>query len=169
MTTRRERIEIAALVSEIVGAAAVVISVAYLAMQISESNDELVSQSHFNALMLGHRPIELTLGNADLATLVHRGTREPDALSPDEWFRFTQYQVMAVNAWEFFYYEHAKGSMSEQLWTGADNYYTVLLKSSPGMQRFWSENRHVYAAPFNDYVDAIIESANRGAERSGTE
>jgi len=38
MASRKERIEVAALVAEIIGAVAVVISVAYLAVQVSEGN-----------------------------------------------------------------------------------------------------------------------------------
>ena len=70
MTSRKERIEVAALVAEIVGAVAVVISVAYLAVQVSEGNKELRSQSHYNALSLGQRPFEIELegqlGSLDL-------------------------------------------------------------------------------------------------------
>ena len=55
MQAKKERIETAALVAEIVGAIAVVISVIYLAAQIAESNKELRSQTHFNAKKYGCR------------------------------------------------------------------------------------------------------------------
>jgi hypothetical protein len=156
MQTKKERIEIAALVAEIVGAIAVVISVVYLAFQIADSNKELKSQTHFNALTLGQRPIEIELENADLASIVRRGYDAPDELTTDEWYRFSQYQLVALNAWEYYYYENAKKTLPVELWTGANAYYEMLIKTKPGLQRFWSENEHIYAEPFRSYVEDII-------------
>ena len=118
MTSRKERIEVIALVAEIVGAVAVVISVVYLAMQVSEGNKELRSQSHYNALSLGSRPFEIELENAELAHIIRIGYDRPEELSEDEWYRFTLYQVMAFNAWEYYFYEHEKSAIPEQLCSG---------------------------------------------------
>jgi hypothetical protein len=159
MTAKKERIEVTALVAEIVGAVAVVISVIYLAMQIAEGNKELKSQTHFNALTLGQRPLEIELESGELASIVHRGYENPDQLSPTEWYRFTQYQVMAMNAWEYYYYENEKGTLPSQLWVGANAYYVNYIKTKPGLRRFWQENRHTYAEPFLSYVENIIDSA----------
>ena len=153
---KREKIEQWALVAEIVGAIAVVISVIYLAMQIAESNKELRSQTHVNALTLGQRPLEIELENAELAAIIRRGYEDPDALSEDQWYRFTQYQIMALNSWEYYYYEHNKETLPPELYAGANAYYEVLIKTKPGLQRFWDENQHVYAEPFFSYVNDMI-------------
>jgi hypothetical protein len=159
MTTTKEKIEIAALVAEIVGAIAVVVSVVYLAVQVSEGNEQLKSQTHYNALMLGQIPIEIELRSGVLSDIIDRGYRDPGQLTPTEWYRFTQYQVMALNGWEFYYYENDKGTMPKPLWIGANAYYTKLIRTKPGLQQFWHENRHVYAEPFASYVDRIIETS----------
>jgi hypothetical protein len=159
MQTRRERIELGALIAEIVGAIAVVISVIYLAVQIAEGNKELRSQSHYNALSLGQRPFEIELENAELARIISTGYLEPDNLSGEEWYRFEQYQVMAFNAWEYYYYEHGKDAIPEQLWVGANAYYHQNLVTKPGLARFWEEYRHIYAEPFRSYVEDILASA----------
>ena len=158
MSSRKERIETAALVAEIVGAIAVVISVIYLAVQISESNKELRSQSHYNALSLGQRPFEIELENADLARIISIGYLGPDGLTDIEWYRFTQYQVMAFNAWEYYYYENDKSAIPESLWVGANAYYVENLKSKPGLWRFWAEYEHVYAEPFHSYVEDVFNN-----------
>jgi hypothetical protein len=159
MQAKKERIETAALVAEIVGAIAVVISVIYLAAQIAESNKELRSQTHFNALTLGQRPLEIELRNGELASIINRGYAGPGQLTEDEWYRFTQYQVIAINAWEYYFYEKNEGSLPLYLWTGANAYYEKLIKTKPGLRRFWQENGHIYAEPFHSYVDNIIDSA----------
>lgn len=159
MTIKKERIELAALVAEIVGAIAVVISVVYLAFQIAESNKELRSQTHVNALTLGQRPVEIELEDAELASIVRRGYLNPVELSEDEWYRFTQYQMLALNAWEYYYYESGKETLPNELWIGANAYYEVHMQTKPGLRRFWLEYGHIYADPFHSYVDDIIRSA----------
>ncbi|MGB5631040.1 MAG: hypothetical protein WBM45_07780 [Woeseiaceae bacterium] len=159
MTSRKERIEVFALVAEIVGAVAVVISVAYLAVQVSEGNKELRSQSHYNALSLGQRPFEIELENAELARIISIGYVRPGELSAEEWYRFTQYQVMAFNAWEYYFYEHGKDAIPEQLWIGANAYYVENVATKPGLWKFWSEYEHIYAEPFHSYVDRLVREA----------
>ncbi len=159
MQTKKERMETAALVAEIVGAIAVVISVIYLAAQIAESNKELRSQTHFNALTLGQRPLEIELEIGDLASIINRGYADSGQLTEDEWYRFTQYQVIAINAWEYYYYEKNKGTLPPELWIGANAYYENHIKTKPGLRRFWQENRHIYAEPFRSYVENTIDSA----------
>jgi len=156
MPSRKERIEVAALVAEIVGAIAVVISVAYLAVQISEANKELRSQSHYNALSLGQRPLEIELENAELASLISVGYESPEELTAEEWYRFTQYQIMAFNAWEYYYYERDKGAIPEQLWTGANAYYVRNASTKPGLWKYWLEYEHIYGEPFHSYVEEFI-------------
>jgi hypothetical protein len=50
MSNDRSRLETAALISEVLGGVAVLISVIYLALQIADNNRLLRSQSHYNAL-----------------------------------------------------------------------------------------------------------------------
>jgi hypothetical protein len=158
MALGKERIEVAALVAEIVGAIAVVVSVIYLAVQISEGNKELRSQSHYNALSLGQRPFEIELENAGLARIISIGYETPEELSAEQWYRFTQYQIMAFNAWEYYYYEREKSAIPEQLWVGANAYYVQNVTTKPGLWKFWSEYHHIYAEPFHSYVDELIQN-----------
>ena len=156
MASKRERIEVAALIAEIVGAVAVVVSVVYLATQISEGNKELRSQSHYNALSLGQRHFEIELNNAELARIISIGYENPEELTAEQWYRFSQYQIMAFNAWEYYFYEREKGAIPEQLWVGANAYYVKNLTTKPGLWKYWSEYQHIYAEPFHSYVDETI-------------
>lgn len=152
----RERIELLALLAEIVGAVAVVISVIYLAMQISDNTSELQSQGHFHALSLAQRPLELLIADRELARIIEGGYSDPDQLSATDWHRFSMYQVMAFNAWEYLYYAHESGSIPENLWAGADAYYRGLVQGQPALRRFWSEYQHAFDGPFHGYVEGAF-------------
>ena len=73
MVLTRERAEYASYVAEIIAAVAVVISLVYVAIQISDNTRELKSQSHYNALMLVQRPIEFLIQDKALAEIINPG------------------------------------------------------------------------------------------------
>lgn len=162
----RERIEIFALLAEIVGAMAVVVSVVYLAMEISDNTSELQSQGHFHALSLAQRPLELLIADRELAGIVETGYTAPEQLSDTDWHRFSMYQIMAFNAWEYLYYANQSGSIPENLWAGADAYYRELIRDRPALRRFWNEYEHSFDEPFNTYVDTTFVQVARGELRS---
>jgi len=159
MSARREQIEYAALVAEIVGAIAVVVSVIYLAVQIADNTKSLQNEGHYNALQLAQRPLELLIADRELAAIVTIGYEDPDALSADEWQRFAMHQVMAFNAWEFLYYAHEAGTIPPNLWAGADAYYANQLGTNTGLVRFWAEYAHIFDDPFRSYVAAHFPTA----------
>jgi hypothetical protein len=156
MPTRREHIECAALIAEIVGAAAVVISVVYLGVQIAGNTRALQSEGHYNALQLAQRPLELLIADDGLAEVVNAGYTNPALLSAADDQRFAMYQVMAFNAWEYLYYAHAAESVPGNLWEGANAYYTELIRRNPGLTGFWQAHDHIYAEPFRSYVAGLL-------------
>lgn len=161
MPNKREHIECAALIAEIVGAVAVVVSVIYLAVQIADNTRTLQSEGHFNALQLAQRPLELLIADYELAEIVEAGYAAPETLSAANRERFDMYQVMAFNAWEYLFYAHEARSIPDKLWSGANAYYAGLLTTEPALDRFWHDYQHIYAEPFHSYVAAQFASTGR--------
>ena len=97
----RERVEYWSSFAEIIAAIGVIVTLGYLAVGISDNTTTLKSQTHFNALELVQRPIELLIADQELAEIVEIGELNPGALNPAQWKRFCYYQVMAFNGWEY--------------------------------------------------------------------
>jgi hypothetical protein len=148
-------------ITEITSVIAIVLSVAYLALQIRDNTKVLRSQAHYNALSLAQRPMEMMIENDGLATVVNGGYATPDALSADDWARFGNYMFIGFNAWEYLYYQNKDHSIPGELWVGADAYFKDLVEAKPGLRRFWSEFEASFAEPFRSYVAA--EFARRPA------
>jgi len=70
ISTSGRTLERWALLAEIVGAVAVVLSVVYLALQVSDNNRLLRSQAHYNGLELSQRPLEMMIDNENLAEVL---------------------------------------------------------------------------------------------------
>jgi hypothetical protein len=146
------KLETLARVAEMAAAVAVVVSVIYLARQISDNTRLLRSQSHYYALTLGQRPLELMVENESLAAAVIQCNADPGAVAAAIWERCLNFYFMQVDAWEYMYYQNIDGSIPRQLWIGADGYFKSLVKSKPGYVRFWSEMQGAYDEPFRSYA-----------------
>jgi len=120
--------------------------------QIHDNTKLLRSQAHYNAILLGQRPLEILLENEALATVLNVADATPGALSAVDRSRVSTYTFMQFNAWEYFYYQHRDGSIPKELWVGADDYFKSLIATKPGHARFWTESRTWYDEPFRSYV-----------------
>src|SRR5262245_55152623 len=152
MKLARSTLEYWALVAEIVGGLAVVISVIYLAMQISENTRVLRSQAHYNALSLAQRPFEMAIENESLSKILNVCFTTPEKLSDEEWIRGSDYLFMEMNAREYLYYQNRDGSIPKQLWVGADASFKQMLATKAGYSRFWTEWDTAFDEPFRSYV-----------------
>jgi hypothetical protein len=153
----KDRLQKMALLAEIVGAFAVVVSVVYLAFQISDNTRILRSQAHFNALELSQRPFEIMVETADLAKALVACDDEPFSVSPSDWLRCRNYYFMQFNAWEYLYYQNIDGSVPPELWRGGDAYFSEVARTKAGYTRFWKEGAIAFAEPFRSYAAAQVE------------
>jgi hypothetical protein len=70
-----------ALVAEISGAVAVIVSVIYLGRQINDNTKLLRSQAHYNALSLAQKPLEMMVENESLAGAVTECDANPNGVA----------------------------------------------------------------------------------------
>ena len=115
MPDSRNHLENAALVAEILGAIAVVVSVIYLAVQITDNTRMLRSQSHYNALEVLQRPFELLLESDSLAPTLHECDTQPNEVEASRWSRCVTYYFMQANGWEYTYYQHLENAIPPEL------------------------------------------------------
>ena len=158
MVKKTERLQHAALIAEILGGLAVVISVIYLALQIADNNRLLRSQSHYNALEVMQRPFEVMLESDTLADLLHECDTQPDKVSEGAWSRCVNYYFMQANGWEYIYYQHIDEAVLSEVWTGADGYWTNQARVKAGWVRFWRETALGFGEPFRSYVEERIKT-----------
>ena len=150
------QLERAALIAEVVGGLAVLVSVIYLAIQISDNNRLLRSQSHYNALEVLQRPFEVMLESDELAAHLESCSANPYEVSDVIWSRCVNYVFMQANGWEYIYYQHFDEAVLEAVFTGADGYMASQARTNPTWARFWIETTEGFGEPFRSYVDDRI-------------
>ena len=147
-----------ALFTEIGAAVAVVASVVFLAVQVSDNNRLLRSQAHYNALELAQGPIEMLVDNDQLAQVVVACDTDPSSIDRVSWERCANYYFILLNGWEYLFYQNIDGSIPPQLFSGADAIFKEFIRSKPGYKRFWSDFEIAFDEPFRSYVDAVFSA-----------
>src|SRR4030095_11185733 len=116
MRIQRTTLEYWALIAEIGGAIAIVVSVIYLGVQIRANTKVLGSPEQYHALSLAKRPLAMAIGAQSRADLIETSYASPEKLSEGQLFRSGNYLFMQFNSWEYLYYQNIDGSIPKQLW-----------------------------------------------------
>ena len=145
--------EAAGAVGEIVGAIAVVASLAYLAVQIRTQNREAraasvheVLQHYSNAVSRLHEP--------EMADIWVAAMESFDGLTPSQRLRFVIYLTVAVRSFEDAYYQWRQDRLEDDVWRALLTSLTDV-KSTDGFARFWQLRRHHFRPEFADYIDSL--------------
>ena len=156
MTTNRTRLEKAALIAEVLSGIAVVVSVIYLAVQISDNTRILRSQTHYSALEALQRPFEMMLESDSLAEQLIICRNNPYEVAEFVWTRCHNYYFMQANGWEYTYYQELDEALPPSLWPGVNGFMGSQARTNPGWVRFWEESADGFGQPFRSYIEQRI-------------
>lgn len=150
------RLQRAALIAEVIGGFAVLVSVIYLGLQISDNTRLLRSQSHYNALEVLQRPFEVMLESDSLIDALEECRADPFAVPARVWSRCVNYYFMQANGWEYTYYQELEDALPPELWPGVDGYFSNESETNPGWARFWEETSLGFGEPFRSRIEERI-------------
>lgn len=162
-------------VAEVVGAAAVVVSLVYLAVQIRQNTRQVEEQSRaqrFSALGIlfdNWRNFRTSIAtNPAVASIWRRGNEDPNQLDPDEWIVFDLLMVdllwgFAAN-WMVGVDEGLGSYLRDDI---ADN---LLIYDSPGFRAWWqsSSHRNEYPREFSSFVEQLLARSTAPASSANS-
>lgn len=140
-------------VGEIVGAAGVIVSLLYLASQVTSNSRQLRHASAQAVLdklnsLIGH--LAFTAGAGDVWT---RGLSGLDALETDEEIvRFSSMMLQAFWAYEEVLHYRLAGSVEDWAWTHAKAPVEHFMRT-PGFQQWWALRREWFGPEFQRHVE----------------
>lgn len=152
-------------IGEFVGALGVVISLIYLAQQLS-SNSKAVRASSFNSMVQNSlRLLEQLYLDSEFAAFMTRAQEVPlDELEPAERIRWDAFMMAVYRHYGNLVYQHRVGALDEEIWRA----YREDLKQAvtTASWRGWFErNRDVLSRSLQEEVDCIL--AELEFERAG--
>lgn len=159
-------------IGEIIGAAAVVVSLLYLAGQVRYNSRQIrhaAAQAVLDKLngLIGH--LAFTAGAGDVWT---RGLSGLDALESDEdVVRFSSMLLQAFWAYEEVYHYRQAGLIEDWAWTHAKAPIDHFMRA-PGFQQWWRIRGDWFGDEFRGFVDAgmpevtgaLVDDFRRGGD-----
>ena len=156
-------------IAEIVGAAAVVISLIYLAAQIRQNNRQV--EEHVRALRLqaydtagaDFSALRLHIsGSPQLSSVWRRAKDNYRTLEPDEKAQANELLHELMWAYHNIFSRMEDGATDEVLWTLADTNIGYWM-GNPGFREWWqTEQKTPYTDEFESLVDSVCSRIEQG-------
>ena len=139
--------------AEVIGGAAVIVSLIYVGIQIRRSAKSSQSQTNQSAHeSLANVSLEVAM-DEKLANLVNRGWIDFEQLTSDEQFRFILLMTSLFRRYENTYYQYHKGLLEVELWDGYRQSMLLYLYTNGG-QAFWKLRRLHFSELFREFLDS---------------
>jgi hypothetical protein len=151
-TISRTTLEYRALMAEIAGAIAIVVSVIYLGVQIRANTKVLRSQAYYNALSLAQRPYEMAIADQGLADLIETSYASPEKLTQQQWVRCANIYSCNSIPGNICTIKTSMAPFPGNFGSAPTPTSKELIKTKRGLKRFWSEYQHAFDDPFRSYV-----------------
>jgi hypothetical protein len=143
-----------AFAAEIVGAAAVVVSLLYVGFSVNQNTNAVLVTNH-QALVAMEQVSTEWFKDPNFAEAYIISSEGIDKLSPVQRAQLGEYLAGKFNTWEFAFITHENEMMEDSIWQGWNAYYWSVLKE-PGGQWYWSAERENFSPAFSLYVDSLV-------------
>ena len=143
-----------AAIAELIGALAVVITVAYLAVQIRQNTKTAHAGVQQGMLDTLHSVWLALSQDPELARLLIKANREYESLTPEEALRFGSFVNNFMSIWASFLLQHQRSFVDPVLWQGWDAGFRKVFQA-PGFQRVWESEKDTWHADFRRHVEGV--------------
>ena len=143
--------------AEILGAGAVVASLAYLAVQIRAQNAESRAAAMHN-IAVGFRDVINAFADEQMATLMSRANAEAEDMSEPELIQLYAAIQRILRVWEEAYLLQRRGRLDEDIWDSMMRQYRVVM-GSKAFIRVWANRKNMFNSDFQKFVDDIVPEA----------
>lgn len=152
-----------AAVGEIVGAAGVIASVVYLAIQVRRAIAESRSAT-FHKIFEGLAVHTNHMFGPENADLVARGFRSYLSLPGPERMRFDLLMSNLVNYFEASYHASEADMLGDDTIENWVWWFESKIFCYPGVVEWWSDSQDIYPSAIRSWIDKRIENADQSAD-----
>jgi hypothetical protein len=140
-------------IGEIIGAAAVVASLVYLAIQIrSQNRESRLASTH--QVIEGYRTSIAWLKDPDMASIFIDAIEDYDGLSVKQRLQFDMYLTNAFRSLEEAYLQYQSGRLDPEAWRAA----MAPLRDTIATEtfgKFWARRKHHFREDWASYVESL--------------
>ena len=147
-------------IGEIIGAAGVIATLVYLAIQIRQNTKTVASNTTQEISSTASNSLVGILQAPQMVDVMHRAFVGGGPLEPKDQFALDLYLRALTRNFENFYYQYTLGNLLPEIWAG---YETALLEplSQDFGQDYWKRNKHVFGTSFVSHIDVLLAESGK--------
>jgi len=142
-------------IGEVIGAAAVVASLLYLALQVRQNSKAQRTENYARALERVSAFQAVLSQNNDLALIFAKGVWDTSKLTRLEKIRFTWSLYEAFGSFEFMFHTYKTDEIPEEVWKRWSQTVAWWL-SFPGVEQWWMNRPVNFTESFTRFVESVI-------------
>ena len=141
-------------IGEVLGAAAVVLTLGYLAAQIRQNSQAVKNSAAQSLLSEVNGSLRVVASSTDTVRAVILGQLIFDELTVEERAQFFAWYLSWMRTIELAHFQYAQGYIDEEIWEGHEVHLRQLIQA-PGIRLWWSERRDFFSQRFQNYIDEL--------------
>ncbi len=150
--------QIAGNLGELLGAFAVFVTLAYLAVQVRQSNRLAITQTNYASATALRDELGAFLDPLTLSGALLKSCAQPDELTPIEELNMDAWLQLSFHMREAEYYEWCNGTLADERWGALREIMRINLQSAWAARSWWkSIGRVSKSNEFAEYVDALTK------------
>jgi hypothetical protein len=147
-------------IGELIAAVATIATLIYLALQIRGSAAATRAEARRSMDADSNETIRRIAGDPELTQLFMLGLAKPDALTPEQAFRFRLYMSHFFSSQDTAWKEVRLGTMSEQALCEHLERVRPFLET-PGGIAWWQQNSRIFPQEFRDFFESKLPESKR--------
>ena len=140
-------------ISEAIGAGAVVLSLAYVAVQIRQNTRQVRVATH-DGTTRDFRQFTRQLLASGLSKVFSQGLEDYAALDEQQKLDFAFMMYDLFKAFENIHYHYLHGTLGEDAWKGWRRFIASYV-TAPGAQHYWAIRRDIFTPEFQDFIERL--------------
>ena len=143
-------------VAEALGAAGVIASLLYLAIQVRASTRASAVEAKLQSTRLLGETMDVVIQSPELADIFGRGLADLKSLSKEEYYRFSNLCLKAFWSFSAAYFQFSTGTLAESDWQEQKLALHYWLRG-PGCRSWWAKfGRASFGPAFQDFIEVEI-------------
>ena len=150
----RFSLDSAAKIAEVVGAAAVIIGLVFVGVEIRE-NTVAQQFSATQTLVSEYNSAVSAINDREFVCIYIRAGNDFIGLSQSDKIRFSILMQPVFRTFEQLHYSDLKGTIDVNVYSGFERQFAAMMRL-PGNQQYWEARRSWFGETFQEYTDRII-------------
>jgi hypothetical protein len=141
-------------IGEVLGAAAVVLSLVYVAAQVRQNTAALTRAASAEAIASVRQWNQSLIDDPVMVRIFSQGVVDMNSLDEDGRARFVVLMMNCLKTYEHLHYQYSKGAMEPEVWQGWARVGQIYF-TQPGVQQYWGERRQIFSPAFQRWMEGL--------------